>query len=264
VCTKRNADYCVQLVDYQSTSVQALFIELLTNCAQYSPVADAQCTGDIAKSCRGSVNKVLNLGGCCFTDLMAFANGACWLFPLVGQTAPQLCGLLLLDYFLLNPNCGANLPDRCGANTWLLLELVVANLRWQWCQANPTDCIALIKNAIAAWSGLDDNSLNHTIIATQPAQATSTDLANANLPPNTRRLLEVTDGITITLQIPSTIGSFIITKPNGTVTDATVSAVSSYGDPLTVTTLSSTVTGSASSIVPSLMLLAMLAAALLL
>jgi hypothetical protein len=258
MCTKTDGVYCVQKVNYSDPNIQAAFAATVITCLTYDPVVNPACNNDAAKQCKQLVNGVKQLGGCCVTDLLAFTNSVCPLFVYLGQTPPDICGINSVDYIFGNPNCGVSTADRCGANVFLELKLLVDNARIDWCLANLDACYTLVKNAIATYSGLDDNSLNNTVVVGVPQDA-ATD------PTVTRRLLDFSGtGVVVSLKFPSTTGSFIITKPNGTVTDAQVDAVSDYNNPVQITTLQSTVSNGATAVLPSFMLLMLLVAALLL
>jgi hypothetical protein len=250
MCTKKGGSFCVA---GQTAALENLFADFVLQCASWSP-SDVLCNSTQAATCGALYNQVLQASGCCFSDLLNFLNTVC---PLIPDPKPQSCTLRVVQLFSDNMNCGIELPERCGEKKALYLKVLIANLKWAWCLANPQPCEDLVMATIALYASLDQNQVDNALVL-PPEEPTEKDLGAS-----TRRLLEAaTDGAVFEVYIPSSIGSFGVKWPEGPVVDVHIDGVSNVEQPVELITLKSKSAGF--SIVPSFMLLILLVVALLL
>jgi hypothetical protein len=207
-------------------------------------------------TCRNALRGVIHDLGCCLDTWLTYAEWECsqWNSNPPADCADPTRVTPQAIRALVEIACGLKIPIGCGRRRVLEASIVVQNLAWAWCQANPVACLDLVRAAIALHFALDRDEVD--------AAVTSADLSQG--PAQTTRRLLQSNNVAISFSGASdAVGSVRAVTGSSTIPNTPPQARGDMTVATEIMVISANVSNAASGLVPSIALILLAIAALL-
>jgi hypothetical protein len=220
--------------------------------------ACANTAGQCAGACKTAIAGALDSLGCCVDTWLTFQTWACSAFnptPSPDCTDPTKPTPAAIRFMIENL-CGLTIELGCGRRLELAASVVLTNIVWTWCNTHQTECLDLVRAAIALHFALDRAEVDAVVTMQSISQGPATA--------GTRRLL-TSDSIAISFSGASdAVGSVRAVSGSTTVPNTPPQARGDIETASELMVLTANVKqSSAAGLVPSLALILLAIAALL-